>query len=191
MRLRSTTLAVCAATLATMALADPKERAPIDLGELRAEAERQFAAADADGNGVVSREEFANVDLQRAMSDPRQRAGGSRRPPEHQPGATPAQRLATAMERRERRAEAQRRQRQNDFGVGDRDGDGQLSAEEYQGLPAARRAHRQDRLFARLDADGDGVLAMGEFPSMATRLATLDANGDDQITPDEMPRRRR
>lgn len=123
--------------------------------------EGQFAIADADGDGRLSKEEFRGL---------------------------PA---AVRAERERERMEAQRERRQREFAIADADGDGQISADEFHDLPAAVRAERQRRLFIRQDADGDGMLTASEFPSRANRLARLDANGDGQITADEMRKRRR
>lgn len=140
------------------------ERFPIDLAQLEAKAEERFNAADADGDGLVSSDEFAALDV---------RERGAKDAPDN------------------RRAKRLRERRQGEFEVADRDGDGQLSAEEYHALPAAVRAVRQQRLFARLDADQDGVLIPREFPSRASRLARLDADGDGQITRRELRQARR
>ncbi len=161
-------IAGVAAALAASAVAGSKDRFPISLDDLRAEAVERFNAADADGDGLVTAEEFAAVDA-------RQAAGGERRPERGDGGA-------------QHRAE---KAGDRVFEVGDSDGDGQLSREEYDQVPAALRAERQRRWFTRLDANEDGALAIDEFPSRATRLAKLDANGDGQISRDEMPRRRR
>ena len=123
--------------------------------------EGQFAVADADGDGRLSKEEFRGL---------------------------PA---AVRAERERERMEAQRERRHREFAIADADGDGQISADEFHDLPAAVRAERQRRLFIRQDADGDGMLTASEFPSRANRLARLDANGDGQITADEMRKRRR
>ena len=76
------------------------------------------------------------------------------------------------------------------FEAADADGDGLVSATEFEALPAAKRAARAQRKFERLDADGDGSLSASEFPSRAARLAALDADGDGQVTRREMRRRR-
>ena len=202
------TVAVGAACAVT-ASGGPGELGPIDLDALRAETAEHFSAADADGDGVLSADEFAKVDLRLIMDD----RGMSRR--------------GNEADRRRQGSKAQAAKREGDFAVADVDGDGQLSQEEYRGLPAAVRAERerqrragefaaadadgdgqlsqkeflgaptaarverQRRMFGRLDADGDGKLTVSEFPSPADRLARLDANGDGQITEDEMPKRRR
>ena len=181
--------AACAVT----ASGGPDERLPIDLDALRAEAAERFNAADADSDGLVSADEFAKVDLRQIMDDRRLRG------PEV---GAPARR--GNPERRER---AQAARRAGDFSIADVDGDGQLSQEEYRGLPAAVEAERERQRdaakrerrageFAAADADGDGRLSQDEFQAApATRraerqlrlFARLDADGDGMLTASEFP----
>lgn len=192
----SVTIAVCVtgAALVGNAFAGQKERGAgqVDLGELRAADEKRFAAADANGDGLVSAEEFANVDPRQMIGDKRHRGEWVRED---------AGRAAARVERRdmdredlrrriaereaareERRAEAKTR----DFQIADSDGDGQLSADEYGDMPTRLKAARQREMFGRLDANEDGMLTPDEFPRMAARLEVLDADGDGQVTRTEM-----
>ena len=196
----SITVAACVtgAALVANVLAAPKERArSIDLSELQATEEKRFAAADADGDGLVSAEEFASVDLRqfaagiriqgdrvarqgRAAGDGRRGSGRDAvRQRMEQRRAAIDERLA---EHEQRRQEARTR----DFETADSDGDGQLSPGEFSDMPATVRATRQREMFARLDENDDGVLTREEFPSMVARLKTLDADGDGTVTRDEM-----
>lgn len=213
--------AALGAAIAVTASAGPGERFPIDLAALRAEAEERFNAADANGDGKISNDEFAVVDVRQLMDDRsaaargeaarkvdadrrrhRNEAQGERRDGQFAVADTDGDgRLsedefrglpaAVRADRERRRAQAMRERRQGEFALADADGDGQLSPDEFHGAPAAVRAERQRRLFSRLDADGDGMLTAGEFPSLASRLAPFDADGDGQITADEMRQRRR
>ena len=168
------------AAVAVGAFGGPGERFPIDLEALRTKAAEQFNAADADGDGVVSGDEFAAVDARRLLAD-----GGMRSQRAHD---GPSSKRGRNADRRRERAEARREQRQREFEAADADRDGQLSSGEFQGLPAAVRAERQRKLFTHLDADADGVLSPTEFPSMARRLESLDVDGDGQVTRDELPK---
>ena len=152
---------VLAAALAFDGLAQGRDRFPIDIKAATAAAEQRFRNTDADGDGMVSEQEFQAVDT-RSL-----RRGGDRAQGKSSP---------------------ERRQRQ--FEAGDSDGDGVLSAEEYATLPEANRQRQLQRRFASLDDDQDGMLSPDEFPNPARRLAELDVNGDGQITRDEAPRRR-
>ena len=142
------------------------DRFPIDLNELQAEAEQRFADADTDADGSLSTQEFAAVDARKMFAGQRDRRGERGRGPRD------------------------RADRGEQFKVADVNGDGQLSEQEYEDMPEAVRANRQQRLFARLDANGDGMLAPDELPSQVERLRRLDSNGDGKIDRDEMPRRR-
>ena len=100
-----------------------------------------FGRADANGDGLVSADEFKAVDIDRAM----RRGGGQRmRPRERGPrmGGKPAE---------------------GDFEAADADGNGALSPQEFDALPQARREARRKRVFERMDTDGDGFLTVDEF----------------------------
>ena len=190
----SITVAACVTSAALVAnvFAGPKERAkPIDLSELKATEEKRFAAADADGDGLVTEEEFANVDPQRIFAgvrppDTRNRDGRRRGAGAEGRGGD-REAMRERMAERRAKAEARRQEaRTRDFATADADGDGQLSPDEYGDMPAKVKAARQTEMFNRLDADGDGVLTPREFPSAVARLAPLDTDGDGLVTRDEM-----
>lgn len=196
----SITVAACVAGAALVAnvFAGPNERSkPIDLSELQAAEEKRFAAADADGDGLVSAEEFAAVDPRQLSAGgiPRSdRAGWQRKMASG--GRRGLDREAIRQRMEQRRVELdqrisereQRRQeaRSRDFEAADTDGDGQLSPDEYVAMPATLQATRQRELFTRLDGNEDGVLTPEEFPSAVDRLKTLDADGDGLVTRREM-----
>lgn len=176
----SITVAACVTSAALVAnvFADPNERAkPIDLSELRATEEKRFAAADADGDGLVTEEEFANVDPRQIFAgvrppDARSRDGRRRGPGAERRGPD-REAMRERMQQRRTEVEARRQEaRTRDFATADADGDGQLSADEYGDMPETLKATRQSEMFSRLDTDGDGTLTPGEFPSVAGRLAT-------------------
>ena len=184
----SITVAACVTGAAIVAnvFAAPNEQAkPIDLSELQAAEEKRFAAADTDGDGLVSAEEFAAL-------GPRELSAGMRLQGDRQgPGREAVrqrmeQRRAEIEERLAKREKRRREARTRDFETADADGDGQLSADEYSDMPATVSATRQREQFARLDENGDGVLTPEEFPSRVDRLRALDADGDGLVTRDEM-----
>lgn len=197
----SITVAACVtgAALVANVLAAPKERAKsIDLNELQAADAKRFAAADTDGDGLVSAEEFTTVDLRqfsagmRIQGDrggnwQRRAAGDGRRGPDRDAVRQRMEQRRAALD--ERLAEHDKRRqeaRTRDFETADADGDGQLSPSEYGDMPETVRATRQREMFARLDENDDGVLTPEEFPSMVARLRTLDADGDGLVTRDEL-----
>jgi len=72
------------------------------------------------------------------------------------------------------------------FDAMDTDHNGQLSRDEFaQGRDAAKTVMRQ-AFFERLDANHDGYLSRSEWPSFAARLQQADTNHDGVVTPDEM-----
>jgi Ca2+-binding EF-hand superfamily protein len=84
------------------------------------------------------------------------------------------------------------------FEAVDDDGDGKaypheieaFLAQQQAGLRAqihARAGDSRDLLFAALDSNEDQRLDSREIETAAARLQSLDINGDDQITPDELP----
>ncbi|MDE0419966.1 MAG: hypothetical protein OXK76_03630 [Gammaproteobacteria bacterium] len=196
----SITVAACVtgAALVANVLAAPKERpASIDLSELKAAEEERFTAADADGDGLVTAEEFAAVDPRRfsaGIRSPGDRGGWQRRVAGD--GTRGLDREAKLQRMEQRRAEIEKRiaegekrrqkARRSDFETADSDGDGQLSAEEYGDMPTTLKTARQREMFARLDGNEDGVLTPEEFPSMVDRLQALDADGDGLVTREEM-----
>jgi Ca2+-binding EF-hand superfamily protein len=72
----------------------------------------------------------------------------------------------------------------------DKNGDGQLTADEY--LPplpanAPKNAPRppQPAIVKALDTNGDGIISADEIANAPAALKTLDKNGDGRLTPDE------
>ena len=165
-------LAIAAAfVVALAATADPgtqRNRFPIDLGELRAEAEQRFAAADANGDGGIAAEEF----LAFMASD-----------------ATARHRRDGERGRVQRGREWEGAGREGVFDAADSNGDGQLSEQEFEAVPDAARRLRLQLIFNRRDRNDDGVLSFAEFPSELTRFEALDANADGFVSRAEMPRR--
>ena len=157
----SLAIALLALLVAMPAAGAQQQRFPIDLAELRAEAEQRFNAADADGDGSVVVEEY--LALMAAEATRQSRKSGDRR----WEGAG----------------------REGVFDEADSNGDGQLSEQEFEAVPDAARRLRQQRLFGRLDRNDDAALSFAEFSARLTRLETLDANVDGFVSRAEMPRR--
>ena len=148
---------------ATTAFGDERHRFPIDLEELRAEAEQRFDAADANGDGAVVVEEFLTF----MAAAPKSRHGRHGRA-RHSWGAG----------------------REGVFDEADSNDDGQLSEQEFEAVPDAVRRLRLQEIFARRDRDDDGALSFAEFPTKLSRFETWDANADGFVSRAEMPHRR-
>lgn len=64
----------------------------------------------------------------------------------------------------------------------DADGDGIVSAEE---LARAHQIRRAERMIARMDKNGDGLLQLDELQGRGPDPAKLDANGDGVVSEEE------
>ncbi|MGB7746402.1 MAG: hypothetical protein WBN75_03865 [Verrucomicrobiia bacterium] len=72
----------------------------------------------------------------------------------------------------------------------DKNGDGQLTADEYlpplpKDAPADAPRPPTPLIIKALDANGDGVIDSNEIANASAALKTLDKNGDGRLTPDE------
>ena len=72
----------------------------------------------------------------------------------------------------------------------DKNGDGQLTVDEYlppfpKDAPADAPHPPQPLIVKALDANGDGTIEATEIANASAALATLDMNGDGQLTRDE------
>ena len=145
--IRHLTLPVlAAATLLATSTADaggPGFRgAPPSAEEIEARLDERFSNLDTDGSDSVTLSEFmAHEGLER----PRRRHRGEPDP--------------------EAMAEAQARL----FELLDADADGFVSVTEFEGLRAARKTVRKERMFDRLDANDDSVITRDELPNPAER----------------------
>lgn len=136
--------------------------------------DKMFARLDANGDGAITQDELGAMQGQGDLPGARAEGEGGRR------FGDPAQRWQMMVQR---------------F---DRDNDGQLTAEEFQGAP---------RIFALLDRDGDGVLTeeeatrvragggeQGAGPgrggfNFEALLRNADKDGDGKISAEEWPGR--
>ena len=81
----------------------------------------------------------------------------------------------------------------------DADGDGRLTGAEKKRAKKAKKlrkrrlraARRFDRIVARLDANGDGLVGPDEAGDRFERLQRFDTNGDGWVTRDELTAKRK
>lgn len=155
-----------------------KGKRGVSIEALESRAAERFAKADADGDGRVTPEEFAAVRMDR-----RGRRGEDAR--------RDGRRGDGPRDRRRSRGPFGPFGEDALFDAADADGDGNLSREEWRELPRAARGAARERMFARMDDNGDGVLEAGEFGPDVERLRALDADGDGRLTRREMREGRR
>lgn len=166
-----------------------------------AQARRRFQQADKDGDGKVTRDEFPgaperfdrlDADRDGSLTVDEATRGPGRPSPFPAEPTKPADpgpaKPAAQPEPAKARAKAQVADRLRRLARLDKDGDGKITRDEYQG-PAP--------LFDRLDKDGDGSIGRDELPrppatpkkgqarpagAMADRLKAMDTDGDGKLT---------
>ena len=157
------------------AFAEPGKKAhrdaAIDLEQMQEKYARRFAAADSDGDGRVTEEEFANA--ARAAGDGKGKGKGKHKGKSRDKGKCGkyGKRDGSKAEWRERI-----------FAEADRDGSGELSREELADYRKAKRRVCQRSHFSRLDRDGDGILTEEELSARLDHLKSQDKDGDGKLT---------
>lgn len=193
-------LVITATWLGTTAMAkDGQNRFPISIAEAEARASAQFTNADKDNDGLLSKDEFAQLRPQQS----RRKAGATRKlRQEHPDRRGPKDSQTWENKKQEMRAKfaqahperaAQQAQIRTATAVSmfellDADDNGLVDAAEF--VKADRRElgrqARQQAAFAHLDANDDGVLTPTEVPNPAVRLRRLDTDGDGKVSKREM-----
>jgi hypothetical protein len=177
---------VVATTAMIMSSVSPAEerqvRFPISIADVEARTNARFTEADSNMDGLLSREEFAQLRLERPGAksrgplEKRNGKAGKRGPINQQ----------RAAEQKQIRAAAAKEM----FKLLDTNADGVIDADEYTGANSRklrRQAHKR-AAFAQLDVNNDGFLAPNEMPSPVRRLKQLDTKRDGQVSKREMRR---
>lgn len=163
----------------------------IDLGKMKEHAAKMFAAADINGDGKITIEEFVAFKPQRGGPDGHPGMGGPGMggpgmdmggPGIGMMGMGHGGKPPTAQER-----DAQIQAFETDvFKALDTDHNGQLSQAEFSKAHDVVHDVMAKRMFAKLDKNGDGVLTKDEFPPLVQKMSALDTNGDGTVSRDEM-----
>jgi Ca2+-binding EF-hand superfamily protein len=155
----------------------PPQRS-IDVAKVNERGAKAFASADADGDGKITPAEFA-------AAKPPGGPGGAPGPHHGHGGARhgdmgPAggMQAPTAAERAEFQADL--------FKALDTNHNGELSEAEFAHLHEAMQTLMRQKMFAKLDTNGDGVLTPDEFPAFPKRVSAMDTDGDGKVTRQEM-----
>ena len=167
-------------TAAIMVASPHEAQFPIPVEELDARRSAIFTDLDADGDGLISIEEFNTHEPKR----------GHRR---GRPDSSAAYAHTYAQQGHRRHFEAGTRTDpavfdELMFTALDSDADGVLSPQEFshEAMAEARRTIMKERMFAHFDSNDDGYLSTDEFPP--NRVAMLDQNADGEISRDEIRR---
>ena len=137
--------------------------------------EQRFKKMDADGNGVVSREEFKkNTKASHKKYNKKKKA-----------------KMDTNNDGRiskQEYLEAKNRWAEKKFAKLDKNTDGFLSEQERTAEKSGkRRFKKSSHYFPKIDANGDGVISAEENKASAERMfKKLDTNNDQVITQDEI-----
>jgi Ca2+-binding EF-hand superfamily protein len=134
----------------------------------------RIAAADADGDGKITKEEFEQARGGHGA------AGGA-------PGIDKLfERLDTNKDGKLTKDELPERPADRIMKA-DADGDGAVTKEELQAARDKMGGQMADKLFERFDANKDGKLTRDELPEkLADRIMKADADGDGAVTKEEI-----
>lgn len=171
---------------------------PINLAQLEEQANVRFDEADLDGDGLLSKTEFAAADLPMQPARSGWRGKGKKQRKKHA-DATPEEREAQLEKMQDRLAKAnpeQAAQREQMraameaelFKLMDTDDDGQVDPEELSQADKRTLRHQAQKAaaFVVFDSNDDGLLSRDEIPNPAERLGQLDRNNDGTVSRREM-----
>ncbi len=151
----------------------------VTFAEFSAAADARFAAADADANGFVTKEERRAA--QKAMRGEK-RAKKFASTDSNSDGALTEAEIEAKMAERKAKMEARRAER------GDKAGKRKERGEKA-GKRGGKKGKRADRV--NPDTDGDGQISLAEHATIVqAQFTKLDANADGVLSADEMPKKR-
>ena len=160
----------------------------INLAQLEERLTERFASLDGDSDGRVTETEFLSAERPAGdAADGRRHRFRSHN--FHSREGERARRHFKSMDP-EQRAERRAQMNAQLFNTLDTDGDGQLSATEFDEAPNARKAlrkesHRKAR-FAKLDTNDDAAITEDEMLERLNRLRELDSNADGSVDREEL-----
>lgn len=167
-----------------------RKQTPVVIAQIEEAAQERLRAADQDGNGILSIEEFQTMKPRQSQA----RLGEDRRTRKH--SGKKRQRHQKRGHRKmtkEARAEMQTKIAAITYQLLDSDQNGSVSETEYAAANhrQIRRAARSQVVFASLNKDRDGLLSPTEVPTAVKRLRAMDEDGDGTVTRKEMRAARR
>ena len=162
-------------SLATVVIAAPNDRFPIDIEAMEAKAAERFSKIDANDDGQIDSNEFESAEMQRP------RNGKMHGKKFRKAGKRGGEKFA------ERRKEMKAAVQAELFTLLDADQNGELSPDEHAAkTKEISKLARKKAMFKKLDANNDGVIVPEEMPRRGDRLRAADTNGDGQVTRQEI-----
>ena len=138
-------------SLATVVIAAPKDRFPIDIEAMEAKAAERFANIDANDDGQIDSDEFESAEMKRP--DHQKRNGKKHGKKFRKAGKRGGEQFA------ERRKEMRAAVQAELFTLLDADENGELSADEHAAqTKEISKLARKKAMFKKLDANSDGVI---------------------------------
>jgi Ca2+-binding EF-hand superfamily protein len=155
-----------------MTFFDTNNDGVVNMAEFEAAATERFKRMDADGSGVVSKDEFH--DYMRVRRDERKQNRFERMDTNGNSMVERDEFLAYKQQKAERR-----------FTRMDKNGDGSVSKEEY--ASCQKRKHNKGRMLKRMDENGDGQISQNEsLSAWSNWFKRIDTNSDQVVSADEI-----
>jgi Ca2+-binding EF-hand superfamily protein len=151
---------------------DTNNDGSVDMTEFNTAAAERFRRMDADGSGIVSKDELR--DYMRSRKGEHKQKRFARMDTNGDGMVGRDEYLAHRQARAERH-----------FMRMDKDADGSVSKEEF--ASSQKRKHHKQRMFKRFDANGDGQISRNEsLVAWSNWFKRIDANNDQVVSADEI-----